>query len=121
MQVHRNAKLGLAGRFALGRLPNGAQAGCAITREDPARLLATNAGPAGSRLFDQNRFRLAPEPRPATDAEPRLQSLVLLPVLQRRPDEQATDEKGGAGRRAGRERSQRHRACTKECPTEVDL
>jgi hypothetical protein len=46
-------------------------------------------------LFDQNRFRLAPEPRPATDAEPRLQSLVLLPILHRCPNEQATDENGG--------------------------
>ena len=37
-------------------------------------------------------FRLAPEPRPATDAEPLLQVLVLLPILQRRPGEQATDK-----------------------------
>ena len=41
------------------------------------------------------RLGLAPEPRPATDAEPRLQRLVLLPVLDRRPDEQANDKNGG--------------------------
>jgi hypothetical protein len=38
---------------------------------------------------------LAAEPRPATDAEARLQSPVLLPILQRCPHEQATDENGG--------------------------
>src|SRR6266508_5237511 len=43
----------------------------------------------------RNRFRLAPEPRPATDTEPLLQRPVLLPILQRCPDEQATDKNGG--------------------------
>jgi hypothetical protein len=42
-------------------------------------------------------IRLGPafEPRPATDAEPRLQRLVLLPVLDRRPDKQANDKNSG--------------------------
>jgi hypothetical protein len=38
---------------------------------------------------------LAPESRPATNAEPRLQSLVFLPILPRCPNEQATDKNGG--------------------------
>lgn len=38
---------------------------------------------------------LAPEPRPATNTEPRLQSLVFFPVLPRCPDEKATDKNGG--------------------------
>jgi hypothetical protein len=49
----------------------------------------------GATAAHRNRFRLAPQPRPATDAEPLLQSLVLLPILQRCPDEQATDKNGG--------------------------
>jgi hypothetical protein len=49
----------------------------------------------GAIAAHRNRFRLAPEPRPATDAEPLLQSLVLLPILQRCPNEQATDKNGG--------------------------
>lgn len=39
--------------------------------------------------------RLAPEPRAATDTEPRVQRLVFLPILSRRPDEQATYKNGG--------------------------
>jgi hypothetical protein len=49
----------------------------------------------GALAAHRNRFRLAPEPRPATDAEPLLQSLVFLPILQRCPNEQATDKNGG--------------------------
>ena len=41
--------------------------------------------------------RLAPEPCPATNTEPRLHSLVLLPIFQRCPDEQAADDDGGQG------------------------
>jgi hypothetical protein len=44
---------------------------------------------------ERNRPRLAPEPRPSTDAEPRLHSLVLLPIFHRCPDEQAADKNGG--------------------------
>jgi hypothetical protein len=43
----------------------------------------------------RNRCRLAPESRPATDAEPRLQRPVLFPIPQRCPDEHATDDHGG--------------------------
>ena len=57
--------------------------------------MARHRSPIGSSLSDQNRFGLPPESRSAADAEPRLQSLVLLPVLQRCPDKQATDENGG--------------------------
>ena len=46
-------------------------------------------------LIETGRSRLAPEPSPAADAEPRLQRLVLLPILQRCPDEQAADKNGG--------------------------
>ena len=38
---------------------------------------------------------LASEPCPAPDTEPRLQRPVLLSVLERCPDEQATDNNGG--------------------------
>jgi hypothetical protein len=61
-----------------------------------------------------------PEPRPATDAEPRLQSLVLLPVLQRCPDEQATDENGGQDDEQDKN-DRSGSACKQEFPTEVDL
>ena len=39
-------------------------------------------------------IRLAPEPRPATSAESRLHSPVLLAVFDRRPDEQSADDDG---------------------------
>ena len=62
---------------------------------DWVECLARHRSPIGSSLSDQNRFGLPPESRSAADAEPRLQSLVLFPVFQRCPDEQATDENGG--------------------------
>ena len=40
-------------------------------------------------------FRLTAEPRAATNPEPLLQSLVLRPILDRRPHEQAENEKDG--------------------------
>jgi len=36
-------------------------------------------------------LRLTPDPRPAADAETRLQGLVLLPVLDSCPDEHGND------------------------------
>jgi hypothetical protein len=49
------------------------------------------------KLFNSYRlrYRLAPEPCPAPDTQPRLQSPVLLPIFQRGPDEQAADDNGG--------------------------
>ena len=38
---------------------------------------------------------LSPEPRPATDTEPRLQPPVFFSILYRRPEEQAEDEYDG--------------------------
>ena len=38
---------------------------------------------------------LSPEPRPATDTEPRLQPPVFFSILDRRPEEQAEDEYDG--------------------------
>jgi hypothetical protein len=47
------------------------------------------------RLATESGLRLlAPEPRPATNTEPRLQGLVFFPVLSRCPEEQATDKNG---------------------------
>jgi hypothetical protein len=46
-------------------------------------------------LIETGRSWLAPEPRPATDTEPRLQRPVLLTILHRCPDEQAADKNGG--------------------------
>jgi hypothetical protein len=40
-------------------------------------------------------IRLTPDPRPAADAETRLQGFVFLPVLDSRPDEQGNDKNGG--------------------------
>ena len=57
--------------------------------------LGTDSRSAAVCLIQSRLRLLAPQPRPATDTEPRLQRLVLLPVLQRCPDEQATDESGG--------------------------
>jgi hypothetical protein len=47
------------------------------------------------RLATESGAGLAPEPRPATNTEPRLQSLVFFPVLPRCPEEEATDKNRG--------------------------
>jgi len=47
------------------------------------------------RLTTESGAGLAPEPRPATNTEARLQSLVFFPVLPCCPDKQATDKNDG--------------------------
>jgi hypothetical protein len=62
--------------------------------------------------------RLAPEPRPATETEPRLQRLVFLPILSRRPDEQATDKHGGQDDHQAEKDRSRGIHPSKSCPPE---
>jgi hypothetical protein len=47
------------------------------------------------RLATESDSGLAPEPRPATNTEARLKSLVFFSILPRCPDKQATDQNGG--------------------------
>ena len=65
-------------------------------------------------------LRLATEPRLATDAEPRLQRPVLLPVLERRPYEQATDENGGQDDEEGEDDLSAGVHATSVVPAEAD-
>jgi hypothetical protein len=58
-----------------------------LVAEEPIRDMGAGRTDVRKQLATENGSGLAPEPRPATNTEPRLQSLVFFPILSRCPEE----------------------------------
>src|SRR4051812_31261177 len=66
---------------------------CSLAPEHEALGRAWSA-PSSNRLPSFEVKPLSPEYYPAANTEPRLHSAVLVPIFDRRPDEQGADDKG---------------------------
>jgi hypothetical protein len=98
---------------------NRRNSGSALCRSEQLSSSVLVAGLARPQLGGID-FQLATEPRPATDAEPRLQRSVLLSVLERRPHEQATDENGGQDDEEGEDDLSAGVPATRVVPAKAD-